>query len=89
MKKIDITDKQFNELSEFELNRFIFSYNDGQGDCYVNTFDEIVELFEDVDISNLNRTQILDRFYNESCLNGNNSNISYYDGEKYLNVFFI
>ena len=69
-----IIDKNwFNSLHVTDLKKYLICANDGQGDTSVYTFDDVLSFFEGDDISELSRTDILDSFFNESELNGNNS----------------
>lgn len=91
-KTKDITEEWFNNASDVEINKFIIGYNDGQGDHGFYTYSKIVGLLNNNDRPNLDkledmtRVQIIDEFYKELYLNGNNSGMVYFDGTEYLEV---
>lgn len=88
----DITEDWFNNASEDEINRFIIGYNDGQGDHGFYTYSKIVGLLKNSDrpnskeLESMTRVEIIDEFYKELLLNGNNSDMVYFDGKEYLKI---
>lgn len=87
MTNFKITEQDFNQLSEAELNKVLISFNDGQGDNCVYNWKDIVDIGED-DVEGKTNIEILDMFYDGNELNGNNSNLIYFDGEM-KNLLFI
>jgi len=94
--KKEITDKWFDSASDDEIKRFILGFNDGQGDHDFYTYKDILLLLEDSEnpnrqqeLSDMTRSQILDEFYTELNLGGNNSDMVYFNGEEYQEVRFI
>lgn len=91
-KTKDITEDWFNNASEDEINRFIIGYNDGQGDHGFDTYSKIVDLLKNSDrpnskeLESMTRVEIIDEFYKELHLNGNNSDMVYFDGKEYLKI---
>ena len=90
---IEITTEWFNNASESEINRFIIGFNDGQGDHGFYTYNGIIKLLSNSDrnpelkeLKGMTRTEIVNEFYQELDLNGNNSDMTYFDGNKYLKV---
>ena len=98
IKHKKISEKDFNNFSEKELNRFVLCFNDGQGDHSVYNWKSILSLLCESDlkdpktgeyekgeliIKEMNNMQILDLFYNDLDLNGNNSDALYFDEEYY------
>lgn len=94
-KKKSVTGDWFNSASDDEISRFIIGYNDGQGDHRFYTYSKIVDLLNNSDrpnqkeLENMTRVEIIDEFYKELHLNGNNSNTVYFDGKEYLMVDWI
>lgn len=93
-KKKSISGDWFNNASDDEINRFIIGYNDGQGDHGFYTYSKIVDLLNNSDrpnkeLENMTRVEIIDEFYNELQLNGNNSDMTYFDGKEYLMVEWV
>lgn len=102
MTNFEITDEAFNQLSEADLNKVLISFNDGQGDNCVYDWKGIIQLLEDDfnigkrleiddsenDLAGKTNIEILDMFYDGNELNGNNSNLIYFDGQM-KNLIFI
>lgn len=103
MTNFEITEQDFNKLSKVELDKVLISFNDGQGDNCVYDWKDIVKLLEDDiligqrvpdlqddgdDLTGKTNIEILDMFYDGNELNGNNSNLIYFDGEM-KNLMFI
>ena len=91
-KTKDITEEFFNDASEEEINKIIIGYNDNQGDHGFYTYSKIVNLLNNSDrpnlkgLENMTRVEIIDEFYKELNLNGNNSDMVYFDGTEYLKI---
>jgi hypothetical protein len=91
-KTKDITNDWFNNALEEEINRFVIGYNDGQGYHGFYTYTKIVGLLKNSDrpnkrpLEDMTRVEILDEFYDELMLNGNNSDVIYFDGKEYLKI---
>lgn len=66
------------------------NYAAEKGNC-VYTYNEIFKIVDgsDTPTDNLSRSEILDIFYEEVLLNGNNSNIVYFDDNKYKRVLWV
>jgi hypothetical protein len=99
MTNFEITEEDFNQLSEADLNKVLISFNDGQGDNCVYDWKGIIQLLEDIgqrlditgtedDLAYKTNIEILDMFYDGNELGGNNSNLIYFDGEM-KNLMFI
>jgi hypothetical protein len=88
----EITTEWFNKASNSELNRFLISFNDGQGDHSIYTYDLVVKLLKNSDrtsikdLAEITHSEIIDEFYKDLELNGNSCDIVYFDGSKYLHV---
>ena len=87
MTNFKITEQDFNQLSEVELNKVLISFNDGQGDNCVYNWTDIIDISGD-DIEGKTNIEILDMFYDSNDLTGNSSNMVYFDGEM-KNLLFI
>jgi hypothetical protein len=98
MTNFEITEKGFNQLSEADLNKVLISFNDGD-DNQVYNWEDIIKLLEDIgqrldiagtedDLAYKTNIEMLDMFYRGNKLNGNNSNLIYFDG-KMKNLMFI
>jgi len=79
----ELTEEQVNNFSVSELERFIISYGDGQGDTYIDTLDELCNEREE----GVNPMDIIDEFYRE--YGGNMVNIAWIEDNKLMNVRFI
>lgn len=89
MKTKSLTDAEFDAFSEDQVKRVLVCYNDGQGDHCAYSFLEIIDMvslwYEDENaIHELSHTQIMDRFYEETLLTGNNSDCFYFDNEYFV-----
>ena len=96
MKKFYIDDKKINSFTKKELNKIVVCFNDGQGDHCVYTYNKIVKLLKESDIKinnlyvegieivdNMKPSEIMNMFYNELDLDGNNTDALYFDKGKY------
>jgi len=85
MEYILLEKKWFDVASEKDLNRIIVCFDDGQGDHCVYTYKDIFNLLLDMkngeDINNMTPLEIIDSFYTELNLNGNNTHALYFDNE--------
>jgi hypothetical protein len=104
MEKIEISEKWFETCSENELNRFVLGYNDGQGDHGFMTWDTMLDMYIDVNVDKGNfpqnlsiedyiklipsRFDVVNSNYEYAVLNGNNSDMIYFDG-KYKKVYWV
>ena len=86
--KIDISSDMLNKFGEEDLNRIVICSNDGQGDHISYTYKEIVDLMFNSEYPKGNgptedssTSDIIDLFYEEFDLNGNNTDALYFDGE--------
>lgn len=87
-----ISDEWLNNASEKEISRIIIHFNDGQGDIASYTMIEARKLLsESVDSMgnpydmNMSNSELIDNFYNDLCLNGNETRAVYFDDvEGYL-----
>lgn len=93
--KKQISEEWFNTASDNEIKRFIIGFNDGQGDHSFYTFEGILALLSESDLSSnksideMTNIEILDEFYNGCQLTGNNSDMVYFNGEEYQEVEWI
>jgi hypothetical protein len=95
MPQKEVSTEWFNQAPDEEIKRFIDGFNDGQGDHSVYTYEMMVKLLQNSDrpgkrdLQEMTRMEILDEFFNDLYLNGNNSDTVYFDGAKYLKVSWI
>jgi hypothetical protein len=79
----------FNSLHVTDLKKYLICSNDGQGDTSVYTFDDVLTFFEDDDISTWSKIEILNTFFNQTELNGNNTKQVYFDDRGYVELEWI
>lgn len=99
-----ISQKWFETCSDEDLDRFILGYNDGQGDHGFMTWKRMCEIYIEcnVDCGELpkdllfeeylklipSRISIIDYIYKDGWINGNTSDMLYFDG-KYKQVCWV
>ena len=81
MEYFEISDIDFNLFPKEKLNNILISFNDGQGDNCVYNWEGIVGIIRNSydDTYKLSNAEILDLFYSDLELNGNNSKLIYFD----------
>jgi len=83
-EKKKITDEWLNSSSDDEINRIIIGLNDGQGDHSFYTYNDVVELLEDCDITKMTKSEILNHFLKDFGFD--TFDTVYFNGKEYQMV---
>ena len=100
----EISEKWFETCSDEDINRLLLGYNDGQGDHGFMTWERMCEMYIEVNVDNgtlpkdlsyeeylklfPSRMTIIDFLYEDGWINGNTSDMLYFDG-KYKQVCWV
>lgn len=92
MKSIYVTDEEFNNFTEEQLQRLIFVSNDGQGDTNCSDWNSISKIAVDEDglgIDYSTNVSKIDFMWMDDTLSANNSSLLYFDFDnKYKTIYF-
>ena len=105
IETIDISEQWFNKCSDEEVNRFLLSYNDGQGDHGMMIWQQIKELYIEVNVDNgtlpdgltdelydsmlPSRTEIVNTLYAQDGFLTGNNSDFVYFDGKYKRVYWV